>query len=159
MAKKVAYSSILIALAMIFSYLETLIPLLVGIPGIKIGLANLVVLLGFYYLPVSQILLITIIRIILTGFLFGGVSNIIYSLAGSILSFFVMLILYKTKKVSIIGVSIAGGVFHNIGQTFIAFLVTENLAIFYYFPILLISGLMAGTFVGIVGKKVKYYIA
>lgn len=158
MAKKVAYSSILIALAMIFSYLETLIPIPTGIPGIKIGLANLVVLLGLYYLPISQILLITIIRIILTGFLFGGISNIIYSLTGSIFSFLIMLILYKTKKVSIIGVSMAGGVFHNIGQMFIAFLVTESRAIFYYFPILLIAGLIAGTLVGIIGKKVKYYI-
>lgn len=158
MGKRVAYSSMLIALSMIFSYIELLIPISVGIPGVKLGLANLVVITGLYYLPATQVIIIGITRIVLSGFLFGSMSGILYSLAGGIFSFIVMLLLYKTKKLSIVGVSMSGGVCHNIGQILVAALVVENIAVLYYLPILLITGLVAGMVIGIIGRQVSKYM-
>lgn len=158
MGKRVAYSSMLIALSMIFSYIELLIPISVGIPGVKLGLANLVVITGLYYLPATQVIIIGITRIVLSGFLFGSMSGILYSLAGGIFSFIVMLLLYKTKKLSIVGVSMSGGVCHNIGQILVAALVVENSAVLYYLPILLITGLVAGMVIGIIGRQVSKYM-
>lgn len=158
MGKRVAYSSMLIALSMIFSYIELLIPISVGIPGVKLGLANLVVITGLYYLPAAQVIIIGITRIVLSGFLFGSMSGILYSLAGGIFSFIVMLLLYKTKKFSIVGVSMAGGVCHNIGQILVAALVVENSAVLYYLPILLITGLVAGMVIGIIGRQASKYM-
>lgn len=113
MAKRVAYSAILIALAMIFSYVEVLIPFHFGIPGIKLGLANLVVVMAIYILKPAQTLVISIARIVLVSFLFGSMSSMLYSLAGGVLSFLVMLLLRKNKGFSVMGVSIAGGVSHK----------------------------------------------
>ena len=158
MGKRVAYSSMLIALSMIFSYIELLIPISVGIPGVKLGLANLVVITGLYYLPATQVIIIGITRIVLSGFLFGSMSGILYSLAGGIFSFIVMLLLYKTKKLSIVGVSMSGGVCHNIGQILVAALVVENSAVLYYLPILLITGLVAAMGIGIIGRQVSKYM-
>ncbi|MGN1141839.1 MAG: Gx transporter family protein [Oliverpabstia sp.] len=154
MSRKVAYSAILAALAMIFSYVETLIPVNFGIPGIKLGLANLVVVVGLYFLPPGQVLMISLTRILLIGFLFGNGMSILYSLAGGILSFIVMLLLKKIKGFSIIGVSVAGGVAHNVGQILVAACVVENLKLFYYFPALLVSGTITGILIGIVSNRV-----
>lgn len=154
MSRKVAYSAILVALAMIFSYVEVLIPVNFGIPGIKLGLANLVVVVGLYFLKPSEVILISVTRILLVGFLFGNGMSIIYSLAGGLLSFAVMILLKKAKGFSIIGVSIAGGVSHNAGQILVAACVVENAKLFYYFPVLLVAGVITGTLIGIVSGRV-----
>ena len=154
MAKKVAYSAILVALAMIFSYVEVLIPFHFGIPGIKLGLANLVVVIALYLLKPSQAFCISVVRIVLVAFLFGSMSSMIYSLAGGVLSFAVMLLLKKSKGFSMMGISIAGGVSHNVGQLLVAAIVVENLSVFYYMPVLLIAGLITGMLIGIVAQKV-----
>ena len=137
MGKRVAYSAMLIALSLIFSYIEILIPINLGIPGIKLGLANLIVLCGLYFLSASQVFIICIVRIILAGFLFGNMTSIIYSLIGGIFSFIAMFILIHIKAFSEIGISIAGGIFHNIGQLTVAWLILKSKALVYYFPILL----------------------
>lgn len=154
MAKKVAYSAILVALAMICSYVEALIPFHFGIPGIKLGLANLVVVIALYLLKPSQAFGISVARIVLVAFLFGSLSSLLYSLAGGMLSFIVMLLLRKIRGFSVIGISIAGGVSHNVGQLLVAALVVENMSIFYYMPVLLIAGLITGMLIGIVAAKV-----
>lgn len=154
MAKKVAYSAILVALAMIFSYVEVLIPFHFGIPGIKLGLANLVVVIALYLLKPSQAFSISVVRIVLVAFLFGSMSSMIYSLAGGVLSFIVMLLLKKNKGFSMMGISIAGGVSHNVGQLMVAAIVVENLSVFYYMPVLLIAGLITGMLIGIVAQNV-----
>ena len=153
MAKKVAYSAILVALAMIFSYVEVLIPFHFGIPGIKLGLANLVVVIAMYLLKPSQAFGISVVRIVLVAFVFGSMSSMIYSLAGGVLSFAVMLLLKKSKGFSMMGISIAGGVSHNVGQLLVAAIVVENLSVFYYMPVLLIAGLITGMLIGIVAQK------
>ena len=108
-AKRVAYCGMLVALAMIFSYVESLIPLNFGVPGIKLGLANLVVLSGLYRMKPGEVVVVSFARILLLGFLFGNGVSIIYSLAGGLLSFVIMLVLIKKGGFSEIGVSVAGG--------------------------------------------------
>lgn len=141
------------ALALIFSYVELLIPINFGIPGAKLGLANLVIVIVLYKTDWKEALLLSVVRIILAGFLFGNLFGILYSLAGGILSLAVMTLLKKTGAFSVIGVSMAGGVSHNVGQLIIAMLVVETYAVGYYLPVLLITGLITGTLIGIAGRE------
>ncbi len=154
-AKKVAYCGMLVALAMIFSYVEALIPFNFGVPGIKLGLANLVVLAGLYRMKAGEVLLVSVARILLIGFLFGNGMSILYSLAGGLLSFCVMLLLKKAGGFSIIGVSMAGGVCHNIGQILVAALVLRSVGIFYYLPVLIIAGIVTGALMGMITGRVQ----
>lgn len=152
---KMATAAMLSCLALIFSYIEFLIPIDFGMPGIKLGLANLLIVIALYGLEWKYALTINIVRITLSGLLFSGVFGVIYSLAGGLLSFFVMVMLKKTQKFSIVGVSMAGGVFHNLGQILIAAKLVSNIKIFYYFPVLLFSGMATGILIGFIA----YYLA
>lgn len=151
---KLATSAVLASLGLIFSYIEAIIPFSFGIPGVKLGIANLVVLIALYTLGTSYALSINVIRILVAGLLFNGLFGALYSLAGALLSFVVMLMLKRTKLFSIVGVSMAGGVVHNLGQLLIAALIISNLKIFFYFPILLFSGMITGILIGIVSHLV-----
>ena len=144
----------MIALAMIFSYVETMIPINFGIPGVKLGLANLVIVAAIYLFGGKQAFLISIVRIFLSGFMFGNLASIMYSLAGGLLSLAVMLLLKKTDKLSILAVSVMGGICHNIGQLIVAMLVVENLKLIFYVPVLLISGFLTGLLIGIVCRVI-----
>ena len=157
--KKVALFGMLVALAFIFSYIEHLIPL--PLPtGVKLGAANIVVLVALYFLGVKEAAAISMIRILLSGFAFG-ISTVPYSLAGGFLSLFIMIVLKKSEKFGMAGVSVAGSVFHNIGQTIVAMLLLGVNTI-YYFPLLLFSGIIAGILIGIISaivlKKLKKHI-
>lgn len=146
--------AMMIALAMIFSYVETMIPINFGIPGVKLGLANLVIVAAIYLFGGKQAFLISIVRIFLSGFMFGNLASIMYSLAGGLLSLAVMLLLKKTDKLSILAVSVMGGICHNIGQVIVAMLVVENLKLIFYVPVLLISGFLTGLLIGIVCRVI-----
>ena len=122
-AKTVALLAMMIALALVFSYVETLIPINFGIPGVKLGLANLVIVAALYLIGGKEAFLVSVVRIFLSGFMFGNLASIMYSLAGGLLSLAVMLILKKTDKLSILAVSVLGGICHNIGQLIVAILV------------------------------------
>ena len=148
----------LTALSMIFAYIETLIPFSFGIPGIKLGLANLVVLTGLYFMPAGWVFTVLILKVTLVSFLFGNLSMLIYSMAGGIVSFLVMLAVQKRKGFSIIGVSIAGGVSHNLGQLAVAVFVVESIAPLSYMPILMIAGAAAGTVIGMVAYRVRRHL-
>ena len=154
MKSKTAYFGVFTALALIFSYIETLIPIPFGIPGMKLGLANLVIVIVLYQEGWKEALILSVVRIVLSGFMFGSLSMIIYSLAGGILSLIVMTVLQKNGGFSRIGVSIAGGVSHNIGQMVIAMFVVETYRIIYYLPVLLISGMLTGLLIGIIANEV-----
>lgn len=143
-----------LAAALILGYVESLIPFFFGIPGMKLGLANLAVVLVLYGAGTKEAFLIDMLRIILGGFLFGNLYSILYSMAGGILSFFVMLLLKKTRQFGIAGVSIAGGVSHNIGQLAIAVLVVETKGLFYYMPPLLAAGTVTGLLIGILAEQI-----
>ena len=149
MKSKVAYFGVFTTLALIFSYVETLIPIQFGIPGVKLGLANLIIVIALYRMKLSEAYLVAIVRVLLAGFIFGNYFSIIYSLAGGLLSLTVMALLRKKGGFSVIGVSIAGGVFHNIGQLIIASVIVETFSVMYYVPGLLIAGLVTGLLIGI----------
>ena len=155
---KVATFGLLIALAFIFSYIETLIPLPIPIPGIKIGLANMVVVIAFMKLGDKDALILSLLRIILVSFTFGNLFSMVYSLSGGILSWLFMLIGKKTKKFSLVGISVLGGVFHNIGQIIVAIIVVENTKIAYYLPLLLVSGLITGALIGALASLILEHL-
>ena len=140
------------ALALIFSYVETLIPVNLGIPGVKLGLANLIIVVALYKMRLSEAYLLSVVRVLLAGFIFGNYLSIIYSLAGGLLSLTVMALLKKWGGFSLQGISIAGGVFHNIGQLIVAAVVVETFSVTYYFPVLLVAGLLTGLVIGIVAE-------
>ena len=157
-SKKVAYCAMLTALSMIFSYIEALIPLSVGIPGIKLGLSNLVVVSGLYFLPVRWVLLVLAFIVTLVSFLFGNLSMLLYSMAGGVLSFLVMTVIKRIKGFSMIGVSMAGGVSHNIGQLIVAMLTVESVAPLSYMPVLIVAGAVSGIAVGAAAYRVRKLI-
>lgn len=147
---------LLTALAMIFSYIEAILPISLGIPGVKLGIANLVIVFALYRLKPSEAFLINMVRIILINFMFGNLSMMIYSLSGGILSFVVMVLLKKSGWCSIYGVSVAGGVFHNVGQLITAMLALETASLIYYGPVLLVSGLVTGFVIAVIaGETLK----
>ena len=158
MAKRAAYCAMLTALAMIFGYVEALIPFNFGIPGVKLGLANLVIVVALYLLPAHQVFFVQIVRIVLVSFLFGNLSMMIYSLAGGLLSFLVMCLLKKAGGFSVMGGSIAGGVTHNIGQLIVAMLVVQNMKIAYYASVLMIAGLITGGLIGMLAQRIQLHI-
>ena len=149
MKSRVAYFGVFTALALIFSYVETLIPVNLGIPGVKLGLANLIIVVALYKMRLSEAYLLSVVRVLLAGFIFGNYFSIIYSLAGGLLSLTVMALLKKWGGFSLQGISIAGGVFHNIGQLIVAAVVVETFSVTYYFPVLLVAGLLTGLVIGI----------
>ena len=152
MKSRVAYFGVFTALALIFSYVETLIPINLGIPGVKLGLANLIIVVALYKMRLSEAYLLSVVRVLLAGFIFGNYFSIIYSLAGGLLSLTVMALLKKWGGFSLQGISIAGGVFHNIGQLIVAAVVVETFSVIYYFPVLLVAGLLTGLVIGIVAE-------
>ena len=152
--RRVARCGMLTALAMIFSYLEALIPVSLGIPGVKLGLANLVTMVAVYELPVADVCLISAVRIVVSGVLFSNATVILYSLAGAACSIFVMLLMKKTGRFSKVSVSVAGGVAHNLGQLAVAFVVIEHKSILYYAPVLVLSGVVAGSMIGVLASIV-----
>lgn len=151
--RNIALFGMMVALAFTFSYLESLIPFNFGIPGVKLGLANLVVVVALYTMKPGEAFFIAVVRIFLAGLTFGNVYSLAYSLCGGILSFAVMALVRKTK-LSIVGVSMLGGICHNIGQIAVAAIVMETARIAYYLPVLLAAGLATGLLLGIVAKLI-----
>lgn len=149
-----ALMSVLTAAAMILSYVESQIPTLIPIPGVKLGLANLAVIMALYLLNVKSAVVISLLRVLLVSMLFGNVMSLSYSLAGAALSLTGMALLRKLPAFSTVSVSIAGGVLHNIGQIIVAALLTDKAIFIAYLPVLLVSGVAAGTLIGIIAGQV-----
>ncbi|MDY3917647.1 MAG: Gx transporter family protein [Candidatus Limivivens sp.] len=154
MKRKTAFLGVMTALALIFSYVESLIPVPIPVPGIKLGLANLMVVLLLYLVNAREAILLNLIRVVLSGFLFGSLSSILYSLAGAVFSFLVMVFLKKTGLFSPVGVSIAGGTAHNLGQILVAALILESADLFFYAPVLMITGEVTGFLIGITAGEI-----
>ena len=147
-AVRAAFYGLLIALAFVMSYLENLLPLPIPVPGVKLGLANLVSMAALYLVGARGAFGVSLVRILLAGLTFNGLSMMFYSLCGGILSLTVMCLLKKSGMFSIIGVSVAGGAAHNIGQLAAAAWMTGTAGVFSYLPVLLIAGSLAGVAVG-----------
>lgn len=141
-------------MALILSYVESLIPFYFGVPGVKLGLTNAIVVLMLYLVGTKEAFAVSTLRIVLAGFLFGNMFSILYSLAGGLLSFLIMYLIKKTKLLGIVPVSVCGGIFHNVGQLVLAAFVVENYNIFYYMPLLLIAGAATGLLIGVAAKEI-----
>ena len=147
--RRVAFLVLFIALAMILSYVEILIPPLVAIQGVKIGLPNLVIMFMLYRVGSREAITVSLIRVVLVSLLFSSAMSMAYGLAGAALSLTGMMLLKKTNLFSCITVSVVGGVLHNIGQIAVAILITGTKQLVLYLPVLLISGVIAGVAIGI----------
>ncbi|MBE6623014.1 MAG: Gx transporter family protein [Ruminococcaceae bacterium] len=150
--KTIAFVGISATLALLLSYVEFLLPpLFVSVPGIKIGLPNVVIIFALYCLGFRYAAIISFVRLIMTSLLFGNILTLAYSFAGAVLSLTVMAILKKTDLLSCVGVSVAGGVSHNIGQVLVAIFLLKTPQIAYYMLVLLVTGIISGAFVGLCG--------
>ncbi|NBJ91503.1 Gx transporter family protein [Parablautia muri] len=158
MKMKTAYLGLLLAFALILSYIETLISLQIGIPGIKLGLANLAVVLCLYLFGWKEALFLTMGKALLSGLMFGNLFMILYSLSGAVLSAIVMTGLKESRSFHVPVVSAVGGVAHNMGQLLIAAFVVKTYGVFYYLPALMIAGLITGIVIGMVSSLVLPYI-
>lgn len=150
-SNRVALYGLLIALAFVLSYIETLFPVYMGAPGVKLGLANLVTVIALYGLGVKEAFAINLVRVILAGFTFGNMASILFGLAGAFLSLLLMATCKYFRLFDMVGISILGGVAHNIGQFLIAAFVTKTFGVFSYLPVLLIAGTVAGALIGLLG--------
>lgn len=147
--KNTALYGLLTALALVLSYLESLLPLSFAVPGVKLGLPNIAVLFALYRLGGKGACAISLVRVLLVSVLFGNMFSLAYSAAGAALSLLVMLLLRKSGKFGVTAVSVAGGVAHNIGQITVAVFVLETRGLMWYFPPLCVSGIAAGLLVGL----------
>lgn len=147
--RKLTVLSLSVALAMVFSFIETLIPPIVAVPGVKLGLANVVSVFLLYFVGRREAFTVAVIRVCLSSLLFGSAISLVYSLSGALLSLSAMMLLMKLPIFSPLSVSIVGGVLHNAAQIICACIIMENAAIASYLPVLIISGTLAGVFVGL----------
>lgn len=148
--RSIAIFGLLVAVAMVLSWLEAQLVPFIPFPGVRLGLTNLVVLVALYKLGEKEAIGLNLVRILLVGLSFGNAFSLMYSLAGGLLSGLVMLLLKKTNRFNIVTVSVAGGIFHNVGQLLVAAAVLGSGAVLYYLVILWISGIIAGAFIGLI---------
>ncbi len=150
--RRITFLGLGVAVAMLLSYVEFLLPpIWSAVPGIKLGLANIIIVYLFYKSSVFDAALVSVVRLFLSALLFGSFLTLLYSFAGALLSFLVMLALKKTNLFSEIGVSIGGGVFHNLGQILVAIAVLGTREVGYYMIVLAVTGTVSGFFVGMTG--------
>lgn len=153
-SSRIASLGVFLALAMILSYVETLIPINFGVPGMKLGLANMVTVILMYIFSPAQAFLISMLRILLSGLLFGNAMSLIYSYAGGVLSFLVMYLCFRSKRIKMIPLSVVGAVSHNVGQLIAAAILVTNYNIVFYMPVLIIAGIITGFLTGLVSAAV-----
>lgn len=141
--------SLLFALAMIFSFVESRLPTFIPIPGVKLGLCNVVIIFTLLKLGAPAAIAVSLLRVLLSSMLFGNAAAFFYSLAGAILSLAVMILLLRLRFFSAVGISVLGGVMHNIGQLLMAWILLGTAGVMYYLPVLLIAGVIAGALIGL----------
>lgn len=151
-AKKTAFLGLCTALALVLAYVEVLIPpIITAIPGIKIGLPNIVIIFLLYRHGIKEAALVSIVRVVAVALLFGNVMGFAYSIAGAVLSLLGMLLLKKLDFMSVVGVSVAGGVLHNVGQIAMAMILLGTAELGYYLIVLAVTGTVSGVLIGICG--------
>lgn len=146
--KRLVLLAMLTAVAMILSYVESLLPQ-VGIPGVKMGLANIAVIFALFRFGWKEVAALSLVRVLLVSLLFGSVGAMLYSLAGAVLSLAVMALLRRIDWFSTVGISVAGGVAHNAGQILMAMLILQTKQLLGYLPVLAVSGIAGGVLTGL----------
>lgn len=158
--KKISFLGIFTTLTLILSYIEIQIPNFIMIPGVKLGLANIVIVIVLYKYGLKESAIINLLRIAIINTLFGSVISFLYAFVGGFLSLFVMFLFKKYNKFSYVLVSIIGGISHNIGQIIVAVLITNTKEILYYLPVLILFGIVSGIIIGIISaiifKKLQF---
>ena len=147
--RRLAQIALVISFALILSFIESRIPAFVAIPGVKVGLANIAVIFMLYKFGIKEAITVSLIRVIIVSVLFANFVSLLYSIAGAILSFAVMLLLKSFTPLKEVTVSVAGGIMHNVGQIIVASIMLETNVVVYYLPFLILSGTIAGIVVGI----------
>ncbi len=150
--RRIATDGVLLALALILGYIDSLIPMPIPVAGIKLGLANLIVIFALYKLSPAEAAMISIVRVVLSGLMFAGLSGIMYSLAGAVLSFAVMWIMKSLTDHHVVVVSVCGSIAHISGQLIVAGLMTSLAIVTYYAPVLLVSALITGIIIGMLAN-------
>ena len=145
---KITFLGIMLSLSLILSYVDSLIPLSTYVPGMKIGLANIITMYVLFNYRVRDAFIIMLLRVLISGLLFSGINSIIFGLTGGVLCIIFMTVSKKTRLFSVIGVSVIGSLSHNLGQVLAAFIIMDNINVMYYFPFLLITGLFTGAVIG-----------
>ena len=153
-ARKVAVSGLLLALAVLFGYVEAIIPGPMPVPGMKLGLANIVIVTILYLAGWKEAIVISALRVLIIGFLFGNLFSISYGLAGTAFSILGMALVRKTGRFSVVSVSALGGVLHNCGQILVATLVVIGFPWKWYLPVLMLAGLGAGIVTGFLNRLI-----
>lgn len=159
--KRLVYISLLVTMALVLSLIERNIPVPILTPGAKIGLANLVTVVALYSLPKKRdIIMMIVVRLFLTSIFGGSISGLMYGSMGALLSFLIMIFIKEVlkDKVSMIGVSAAGAVFHNIGQVIVSICIVRNIGVALYLPFLSVVGIVTGIFIGLSAHYVMTYI-
>lgn len=159
-AKKIVYISMLVSQALVLNIIESFIPVPIPVPGIKIGLANIVTLVTILMFGFKESLIVVVLRTLLAQLLVGNITAFLFSVSGGILSACIMYIVYKrySRYFSLVGVSVFGSVAHNVGQLFVASIVINNFLIFSYLPVLVMAGIIMGIFTGLVANFFRKYI-
>ncbi len=147
---KIALRAMLVAVAFVLAWLEAQVPALIAVPGVKLGLTNLVVLIALYKLSWKDALVINLIRIVLVGFTFGNIFSLMYSISGGLISGIGMIVLKEVVHARLVSVSITGALLHNLGQLIVAMIVLDTSSLFYYLVVLWIAGAVAGTLLGLI---------
>ena len=153
MKKNIAFLGVFLGFALVLSYVESLIPFYFGVPGMKLGLTNLAIVLMLYSRSAKNAYIVSIARVFLAGFLFGNLFSIVYSLAGAMLSLSVMVLLKRVTKLRVMTVSAIGGICHNAAQLCVAAVLVSNYNIVFYFPVLMIAGLITGLIIGVISQE------
>ena len=151
--KRLVFYALCVSVAMVLSYVESLIPFGIGVPGAKVGLPNIVTVLLLYTVGPLPAAVVSAVRIVLTGFMFGNLFSILYSASGFVLSLLVMSVLKRLDIFGVTGVSAAGGVFHNVGQLIMAACIAGRY-VWAYMPVLLVAGVIAGVVIGVAGGMI-----
>lgn len=146
--KRITYLGLLLAVALIIGYIEFLLPPVSGVPGVKLGLSNIITLITLKLFGKKEAGIVLVLRILLSGLLFGNLFAVLFSLSGGLLAFFAMLLADSAGRFSLVGISALGGVTHNIGQLLAAMLTLKLSGLIYYAPVLLVSGLICGLLTG-----------
>ena len=157
--KKIAFLGLCTGVSLVLAYVEALLPpLWAAVPGIKMGLPNIMIIFLLYRFSWKEAAAVSLVRLCAVALLFGNIMTLAYSLAGAVLSLAIMALLKKSNGFSMVGVSLAGGVFHNLGQILVAMVVLETAEIGYYMIVLTITGVLAGILVGLAGSLLLKYL-
>lgn len=158
--KRLVFIALFISIALMLNYFERLIPIANPIPGVKLGLANVVSLVALSIFSLPEVFTIVVIRTLLGATFYGSYSALMFSMAGGILSLLGMWLLLKLKlkSLSTVGISVFGAVCHNVGQVTVAVLILQSTAIYAYLPILLVSSLITGVLTGVVASRTIPYL-